>query len=228
MEKVIQSLQEGTYALLESPTGTGKTLSLLCACLGWQYAQKTNPSDRRAKLAHKGRNTSQRAPVIIYSSRTHSQLAQVVKEIKACFYNPRITILGSRKQLCIHPEVSQMPPSQQNSVCRAMVAKRSCEFKLQADQESQSSSSGPHSQQTAFGVGIGAGDGNQPVALDIEELSALGRETRTCPFYYSRDAQATAEIVLMPYNYLLAPAARKALNVDWKNAVIIFDEVRRL
>ena len=45
MSAVIQALQDGKNALLESPTGTGKTLCLLCATLAWRE------SLRRTRLA---------------------------------------------------------------------------------------------------------------------------------------------------------------------------------
>jgi Rad3-related DNA helicase len=109
METVMRALHNGENALLESPTGTGKTLCLLCSTLAWQMQQRaninaaapttssastntntstnTNANTHSNSNANTGTNASstsgkKKVPTIIYASRTHSQLSQVVKEMR--------------------------------------------------------------------------------------------------------------------------------------------------
>ena len=62
MRKMITALKRGENALLESPTGTGKTLSLLCSALAWLEAERKNLAGKEGV----------ELPKIIYTSRTHS------------------------------------------------------------------------------------------------------------------------------------------------------------
>lgn len=131
MEKVIECLQNEQNGVLESPTGTGKTLSLLCSSLAWLTMKKAQiQAQRQAAIlpneceyldkinSELGAPTSSNAartnfavmPTIIYASRTHSQLTQVMQELKRSAYNyVRSTVIGSRDQMCLHPEISKEP-----------------------------------------------------------------------------------------------------------------------
>ena len=64
--------------------------------------------------------------------------------------------------------------------------------------------------------------------MDIEDLNRLGRVRGPCPFYLSREMAATANIVFMPYNYLVDPKIRGGLQTKWENAVLIFDEAHNI
>ncbi|XP_066274756.1 regulator of telomere elongation helicase 1-like [Branchiostoma lanceolatum] len=239
MEKVIQCLQEGTNGVLESPTGTGKTLCLLCATLAWRSAyvakmqfeglkqQFTKDEDGQSAygetLANQlggaagWGNTEQAAgpfmeiPKIIYASRTHSQLSQAVAELKNTSYsNLKVCILGSREQLCIHPEVQeQNNNSAKVHMCKAKTSSRLCAFYNNLDEKKS---------EKEF----------TEAPLDIEDLVKAGKKHKVCPYFMARELKTSADIIFMPYNYLLDPKSRKAHGIDLKSHIIVFDEAHNL
>ena len=185
--------------------------------------------------------------VVIYSSRTHSQLSQVVKELKRTSFRPRVSVLGSRSQLCVHPKVAQMEGQMQSNACKALCKTRACmprnnlndflalgnsvfdlphaHWSSGKDRTLQVPRRRPKEDEDG-NVPLGASAPLEPVVSDIEDLVSLGREKEVCPYFAMREVAALeqAQLVLMPYNYLVDPAVRQSLDINWANAVIIFDE----
>jgi len=96
--------------LLESPTGTGKTLSLLCSALAWLQ------SERKRLIGELGVEL----PKIIYTSRTHSQLSQVQRELKNTVYEPRTVLIASRDHLCVNTAINMNKGFALNAACKSM------------------------------------------------------------------------------------------------------------
>ncbi|KAJ8452039.1 hypothetical protein Cgig2_016620 [Carnegiea gigantea] len=214
MDKVIQALQEKTNALLESPTGTGKTLCLLCATLAYRkslgpFSLGMIPSSSSLKAKASG----QLLPQIVYTSRTHSQLRQVIQELKRTNYRPKMIVLGSREQLCIHDKVKLLHGKAQTNACRYVRNRRirhPCRhFKLTADFVKKN----PHI-------------GDEPT--DIEDLVNIGRSCGPCPYYVSRELVEVVDILFAPYNYLIDRQYKDKLGIDWTNSILIFDEAHNL
>lgn len=52
---------------------------------------------------------------------------------------------------------------------------------------------------------------------------------QVCPYFLSRDLAGTADVIFMPYNYLVDSSSRAQLsNINWNNAVIIVDEAHNI
>lgn len=50
-----------------------------------------------------------------------------------------------------------------------------------------------------------------------------------CPYFMSRELAAGADIVFMPYQYLIDPKTRTGMSkMCWENSVLIFDEAHNL
>ncbi|XP_064624303.1 regulator of telomere elongation helicase 1-like [Lineus longissimus] len=232
MTKLIECLKTGVNGILESPTGTGKTLCLLCATLGWlehtkaevqlknltgrQLLKDAEPGDlnnedlmNQLAEATGGWEGRPAAPKVIYASRTHSQLSQAMQELKRTQYNSvKACVLGSREQLCIHPQVSkEMNNSTKVHMCRAKVTARTCHFHNNIDLMKHHFTG---------------------KVLDIEDLGKLGEKHKCCPYYTTRELKSEADIIFLPYNYLLDPKSRRANGVELPGNIIIFDEAHNL
>ena len=228
MTKVLDALHHSENALLESPTGTGKTLCLLCAALAWQREQPkgSNPAQQQQQTTAVEQQQQQqptmnnkRPPVIIYASRTHSQLSQVVRELKNTRYRPKHALLGSREQMCVNPKVKTKlsTVTDINHECSRLGKDRKCRFRNQLEGF------------TPEATEPGTVTGTQPV-MDMEDLLVMGKTRKVCPFYYTRSLIQDAELILVPYNYLFDKDARDTTlaDVPWSNAVVIFDEAHNL
>ena len=146
-------------------------------------------------------------------SRTHSQIGQVIRELKNTSYAPNTLVLGSRSNLCVNPRVKDLKGLEQRAMCRALSKSRSCKYKENVP--------------THVGVSVNK---KESEIMDIEDLAKVGFEQEVCPYFMSRDAslQTKADIIFMPYNYLIDPAARRGLSIPWRNAVVLIDEAHNL
>ena len=160
--------------MLESPTGTGKTLSILCAALAWQR-DRTEDLKRNVE---KQQRKKVKGPQIVYASRTHSQLTQVIKELKTTSYRPRLSVLGSRQQLCVNPEVvSASTQTARRNLCDMKVKERKCSYFLKTENYSYYSS-----QQSNRITSERLDIQTENVIRDIEDLCSLGKRERVCPY----------------------------------------------
>ncbi|CAF0719384.1 unnamed protein product [Brachionus calyciflorus] len=229
MKSVLESIIKRKNAILESPTGTGKTLCLLCSSISWLIAAKADMQfatiqreledvdPMRPNLINKSGINDQSEngkklsyPKIIYASRTHSQLTQVIKELKMTQYKDiKTCAIGSRDQLCINPQVNQQKSyTTKLNMCKAKVNAKTCYFYNNVENILP--------------------ELKTMTTVDIEDLNAFGNKHKCCPYYTARNLKEGADILFMPYNYLLDKKLRKSNNIDMNNTVVIFDEAHNV
>ena len=161
-----EEINFNALAALESPTGTGKTLCLLCSLLAW-----VNTKGKAINFSG----------TIFYSTRTHSQISQVISELNKTCYEPRIAILSSREFSCANTELKK---SLATSVLDIKCARehKNCRFYKNIEYYSNKN----------FGN------------VDIEDILKQGKAKIFCPFYVERMKvkMSNCDLVFMPYNYI--------------------------
>eukprot|EP01084_Bolivina_argentea_P178298 308212_1 len=218
MAKVINALSKKQNAILESPTGSGKSLAILCSVLAchktkYPFQPPSLPNKPSTENELKTNNFKPKAPKIIFTSRTHTQLQQLISEYRRTNYFQyfQMNILGSRKSLCINKKIQ--PLSDRNDQCKKAVENRDCKYYR----------SYAYGQQFKTNLKFTHGK-----VFDIEDLVIEGNKISCCPYMGTRAILDNANLIFCPYNYILDPMIRDQMNIDIKNSIIIIDEAHNV
>ncbi|KAH9634609.1 hypothetical protein HF086_009261 [Spodoptera exigua] len=215
MLELKRALDAKGHGLLEMPSGTGKTISLLSLIVAYMIQ---NPHHVRK---------------LIYCSRTVPEIEKVLEELKNLikYYEksqgekPSLTgvVLSSRKNLCIHPDVSREREGKLvDGKCHSLTASY-------IRDRHESDSSIPICQ---FYEGFNR-EGKESMlpygVYTIDDLKQYGADRNWCPYFLSRFAIIHAEIVVYSYHYLLDPKIAEVVSKEMnREAVVVFDEAHNI
>uniref|UniRef100_A0A8C6DV27 DEAD/H-box helicase 11 n=1 Tax=Moschus moschiferus TaxID=68415 RepID=A0A8C6DV27_MOSMO len=172
---------------------------------------------------------------IYYCSRTHSQLAQFVHEVQKSPFgqDTRLVSLGSRQNLCVNGDVRKLGSVQLiNDRCVEMQRSKHERKSITEEEEptrrrrrQEPRASCPfysHERLQLLRDEVLAG------VKDVEQLVALGKEARACPYYGGRFAIPAAQLVVLPYQMLLHAPTRQAAGIRLQGQVVVIDEAHNL
>ncbi|CAI4425323.1 CPA_1a_G0016310.mRNA.1.CDS.1 [Saccharomyces cerevisiae] len=211
-----KTLDVGGNSILEMPSGTGKTVSLLSLTIAYQMHY---PEHRK----------------IIYCSRTMSEIEKALVELenlmdyrtKELGYQEDFRGLGltSRKNLCLHPEVSkERKGTVVDEKCRRMTngqARR----KLEEDPEANVELCEYH--ENLYNIEVE--DYLPKGVFSFEKLLKYCEEKTLCPYFIVRRMISLCNIIIYSYHYLLDPKiAERVSNEVSKDSIVIFDEAHNI
>ncbi|XP_069769275.1 general transcription and DNA repair factor IIH helicase subunit XPD isoform X3 [Narcine bancroftii] len=203
------------HGVLEMPSGTGKTISLLSLIVAYQT---TYPAE---------------VTKLIYCSRTVPEIEKVIEELRKLLeYYEKQTgekkqflalALSSRKNLCIHPEVStQRFGKEVDGKCHSLTASHvrmqhssnptvpTCRFYEEFD---------VHGKQEPLSNGV----------YNLDDLKIYGRQKSWCPYFLARYSILHANIIVYSYHYLLDPKIADMVSKELsRRSVVVFDEAHNI
>ena len=158
-----------------------------------------------------------KCPKIYFGTRTHKQVAQIVRELqKTAYSGVRMSILGSREHTCIHPTISRS--FNKNQDCQELMDRRKgggCRFQAEVKRRLTS-----HQSLRSY---LGHSE-----AWDLEDLVKVGKKVKACPYYATRELKNSAQLIICPYNYLIDPKIRQSMEINLKGQVLVLDEAHNV
>ncbi|KAI5122977.1 hypothetical protein M0805_006856 [Coniferiporia weirii] len=215
------TLDAAGHCVLEMPSGTGKTVSLLSLIVSYQQFY---PTKRK----------------LVYCSRTVPEIEKALAELKRLMEyriqfaeteaekekEKSFTGLGltSRKNLCLHPEVSKEKKGNVvDARCRDLTSAAAME-KSQRDPGSVPTCS--------FHDELGLLEPGNLIPPGIHTLADVlqyGRDRGVCPYFTIRRMMPFVDIIIYSFHYLLDPKVAEQVSKDLsKDAIVVFDEAHNI
>ncbi|KAE8715589.1 hypothetical protein F3Y22_tig00110163pilonHSYRG00265 [Hibiscus syriacus] len=256
MYRVISTLDRAQkdghcHALLESPTGTGKSLSLLCSTLAWQQKYKTDniksilsqskpdPEAITDPLGHGGgfipaTQPSSVPPSSVSESPEHSANSKnKKKKLAPTIYYASRTHSQISQVIHEYRKTSYRVPmailaSRKHYCTNPQVSKENIdeECKLLLSNREEGCSEFKNMHKVKCHPSLQRGGCHEP--HDIEDLVKIGQVVRGCAYYAARSMADDAQLVFCPYSYIINPVIRGAMDVDIKGAIIVLDEAHNI
>nr|CAG4649948.1 EOG090X01B4 [Sida crystallina] len=215
MMELKQALDAKGHCLLEMPSGTGKTATLLSLIVAYM---KAHPLELTR---------------LVYCSRTVPEIEKVMEELRKliAYYESELGVeqnivglaLSSRKNLCIHPQVSK---EREGKVVDGRCYSLTASFV-------RSRHSGDDSVPICnFYEGFDAHGKDAPLpsgVYNLDDLKEYGQQKGWCPYFLARYTVTHANIVVYSYHYLLDPKIAEVVSKEIsKSSVVVFDEAHNI
>ncbi|KAF2640157.1 TFIIH basal transcription factor complex helicase-like protein subunit [Massarina eburnea CBS 473.64] len=209
-----RTLDAGGHCVLEMPSGTGKTVSLLSLIVAYQ---QFHPEKRK----------------LIYCSRTMSEIEKALAELQALMkyrtqelgYEEDFRGLGltSRKNLCLHPTVKrEKSGSVVDAKCRSLTAGFVKEKKERGEDvelcvyHDNLDLLEPHN---LIPPGVWTFDG----------MLKYGEQQKQCPYFTARRMMPYCDVIIYSYHYLLDPKIAERVSKELsKDCIVVFDEAHNI
>jgi DNA excision repair protein ERCC-2 len=209
-----KTLDLGGHCVLEMPSGTGKTISLLSLIVAYQQHY---PEKRK----------------LIYCSRTMSEIEKALAELKNLMkyrtkelgYEEEFRGLGltSRKNLCLHPSVKREKSGNVvDARCRSLTAGFVKEKKERGEDvdlcvyHDNLDLLEPHNLVP-------------PGVFTFDGLLKYGEQHKQCPYFSARRMMAYCNVIIYSYHYLLDPKIADRVSKELsKDCIVVFDEAHNI
>ena len=170
---------------------------------------------------------------LVYCSRTVPEIEKVIAELKHLmeYYKKHATeqpnmtglVLSSRKNMCIHPDVSKEREGKAvDGKCYGLTASYVRERHAQ-DGTTEIC-------QYYEGFDIEGRESFLPTGIyNLDDLKQYGRERNWCPYFTARYAINNANIIVYSYHYLLDPKIAEVVSKQLsRQVVVVFDEAHNI